>query len=260
MGFLFDEKYRQPFHLFGWLHITVLVLAIGTVLGLYRLRGWLKRPAVGRTFRYTVAALLVALETTFQLWIARENGFNWVDFAPLGLCAMMEWITVTALVFDLSGVVKVVLPWAFVGCSLSFIVVNMDPDYTLPHFRFFHYFGIHFLFLIGNVYYLFTGRVEYRYKDLLRSTYWLAGVSLVVLAFDLVVNQNFMFLRQWPDALNFVNNVFVFPLNTIMLMVSAFLIFNVFYWMFVKHFAIGATAARPAESRMPLAATAAAGE
>jgi hypothetical protein len=34
---------------------------------------------------------------------------------------MMEWITVVALVCDLRDVVKVVLPWAFVGASLSFI-------------------------------------------------------------------------------------------------------------------------------------------
>ena len=234
MGFLFDERYRQPFHLFGWLHILVLVLAIASIVGMYRLRGWLKRPAIGRIFRYSVASLLFVFELTFQIWIARTDGFHWVDATPLGLCAMMEWITVVALVFDLKQVIKVVLPWAFVGASLSFIVVNMGTDYTFPHFRFFHYFGIHFLFLIGNLYYLVAERFTYRYRDLLRSTAWLTAVSMVVLAFDLVVDQNFMFLVKWPDELDFVNKVFVFPLNTLMLMLSAFVLFNVFYLIFVR--------------------------
>jgi hypothetical integral membrane protein (TIGR02206 family) len=234
MGFLFDEKYRHPFHLFGWLHILVLATAIAAIVTMYRFRGVLKRPTPGRIFRYSVASLLVVFETTFQIWMAKENGFNWVDATPLGLCAMMEWITVVALVLDLKNVIKVVLPWAFVGASLSFVVVNMGVDYTIPHFRFFHYFGIHFLFLAGNLYYLFTERFTYRYKDLLRSTAWLAGVSAVVLAFDRITDQNFMFLVKWPDELDFVNNVFVFPLNTLMLVLSAFLLFNVFYALIVK--------------------------
>jgi hypothetical integral membrane protein (TIGR02206 family) len=233
MGFLFDERYARDFQLFGWLHITVLTVAIAALFGLYFLRGRLKSPGAGRAFRYTVASLIVIFETTFQVWSARRNGFHWADFVPLGLCAMMEWITVFALFFDLKQVIKVVLPWAFVGSSLSFIVVNMGTSYTFPHFRFFHYFGIHFLFLAGNLFYLFTERFRYAYRDLLRSTGWLAVVSAAVLIIDLATNQNFMFLRQWPDEMDFVNRFIPFPLNTVLLMLGAFILFNLFYLIFV---------------------------
>jgi hypothetical integral membrane protein (TIGR02206 family) len=233
MGFLFDERYARDFELFGWLHILILALAIGSLVGMYHLRESLKLPMVGRVFRYSVATLIVVLETVFQVWMASRNGFQWADFVPLGLCAMMEWITVVALVFDLAGVVKVVIPWAFVGSSLSFIVVNMGTSYTFPHFRFFHYFGIHFLFLIGNLYYLFAERFRYTYRDLVRSTIWLGGVSLVILAIDLVTNQNFMFLVEWPSEMDFVNRFLFFPLNSVLLMVGAFILFNIFYLAFV---------------------------
>jgi hypothetical integral membrane protein (TIGR02206 family) len=233
MGFLFDERYARDFQLFGWLHILVLALATGALFGLYYLRGRLKKPAAGRAFRYTVASLIVILETVYQVWSAGRNGFHWAEFVPLGLCAMMEWITVFALFFDLKQVIKVVMPWAFVGSSLSFIVVNMGTSYTFPHFRFFHYFGIHFLFLIGNLFYLFTEKFRYGYRDLLRSTAWLAGVSAVVLTIDLATDQNFMFLRQWPDEMDFINRYIGFPLNTVLLMLGAFILFNVFYVIFV---------------------------
>jgi hypothetical integral membrane protein (TIGR02206 family) len=233
MGFLFDERYARDFALFGWLHIVVLLVAAGSLVGLYYLRDRLKTPMVGRIFRYSVATLIVTLEVVYQVWIASRDGFHWVEAVPLGLCAMMEWITVVALVFDLKGVVKVVLPWAFVGSLLSFIVVNMGTSYTFPHFRFFHYFGIHWLFLAGNLYYLFTERFRYVYRDLLRSTIWLAGVALVVLAIDLATHQNFMFLVDWPDEMDFVNQYIAFPLNTLLLILGAFILFNVFYLIFV---------------------------
>jgi hypothetical integral membrane protein (TIGR02206 family) len=234
MGFLFDERYAREFPLFGWLHILIFALGAGSLVGMYYLRERLKGPAAGRAFRYCVATLLVVGETVFQVWMASVHGFRWAEFVPLGLCAMMEWITVVALLFDLKSVIKVVLPWAFVGSLLSFVVVNMGTSYGFPHFRFFHYFGIHWLFLAGNLYYLFTGRFRYAYRDLVRSTAWLAGVSAVVLAIDLAVDQNFMFLVRWPEELEFVNDFLPFPLNTLALMLGAFILFNVFYLIFVR--------------------------
>ena len=233
MGFLFDERYAREFQLFGWLHILILALAAGSLVGLYYLRERLKRPVVGRVFRYSVAGLIVVGEVVFQVWMASVHGFRWAEAVPLGLCAMMEWITVVALVFDLKSVIKVVLPWAFVGSALSFVVVNMGTSYGFPHFRFFHYFGIHWLFLAGNLFYLFTGRFRYTYRDLVRSTVWLTGVSAVVLAIDVAVGENFMFLREWPEELDFVNQLLPFPLNTVALVLGAFILFNVFYLIFV---------------------------
>jgi hypothetical integral membrane protein (TIGR02206 family) len=233
MGFLFDDRYAGDFELFGWLHIVVLGLGVGSVFALYYLRERLTSPAIGRILRFSVATLIVVLEVVYQFWMASLHGWRWAEVAPLGLCAMMEWITVVTLVLDLKGVIKVVLPWAFVGASLSFIVVNMGTSFTFPHFRFFHYFGIHWLFLMANLFYLYTGRFRYTYRDLMRSSVWLGGVCLAVLAVDLATDQNFMFLRSWPEELDFVNELLPFPANTLALMLGVFILFNVFYLLFV---------------------------
>jgi hypothetical protein len=62
---------------------------------------------------------------------------------------------------------------------------------------------------------------------------WLAGVAAVVLGIDLVTDQNFMFLRQWPTEMDFVNHLLFFPLNAVLLMLGAFILFNIFYLAFV---------------------------
>jgi hypothetical integral membrane protein (TIGR02206 family) len=232
MGFLFDEKYAG-FQMFGPVHITVLVLGAASIVALYYLRGPLSNPTVGKVFRYSVATLLVIAQVSYKIWALRRGEMHWIDTIPLGLCDMMQWITLVALYFDLAGVIKVVLPWAFTGATLSFIVVDMGTAYTFPHYRFFHYFGNHWLFLIGNLYYLFTGRFTYPYRALLRSTAWLAGVSAVVLALDFATGTNNMFLRAWPVELDFMNRIFPFPVNTLLLMLGIFAVFNIFYLIFV---------------------------
>src|SRR5262245_15459381 len=234
MGFLFDEKYARDFTLFGSEHILILAVAAGSLFGLYYLRGYLKIPIVGRIFRYTVATLLLAGESTFFIWTASLGRLRPIDMVPLGLCHIVNWTTIVALFFDLKGVIKVILPWAFAGATLSFIVVEMgETSYAFPHFRFFHYFGNHWLFLIGNLFYLYTGRFTYNYKDLLKSSGWLFVVSLVDLAVSLATDTNYMFLVKWPDELDFMNQIFPFPLNTMMLMLGIFIMFNIFYLLFV---------------------------
>jgi hypothetical protein len=52
------------------------------ILALYRFRGWLARPTVGRAYRYTVAIVLADLEIIFQFLKAHEFGFHGVPFAP----------------------------------------------------------------------------------------------------------------------------------------------------------------------------------
>jgi uncharacterized membrane protein YwaF len=101
MGILFDEKYAG-FQLFGPVHIAVLVLAAAAIVALYYLRGPLANPTVGRIFRYTVATLLVIAQVSFKIWALRRGELHWVDTIPLGLCDMMQWITLVALYFDLA--------------------------------------------------------------------------------------------------------------------------------------------------------------
>jgi hypothetical protein len=57
-------------------------------------------------------------------------------------------------------------------------------------------------------------------------------MSAVVLAIDLATGQDFMFLRSWPEELDFVNQALAFPLNTLPLIVGAFM-FHIFYLIFV---------------------------
>jgi hypothetical integral membrane protein (TIGR02206 family) len=231
---MFDEKYARDFALFGWEHILILAVAAGSLVAMYYLRGYLKIPAVGRVFRYTVATGLLAGESTFFIWTAWMGRLRPIDMVPLGLCHIVNWTTIIALFFDLKGVIKVILPWAFAGATLSFIVVEMgETSYAFPHFRFFHYFGNHWLFLIGNLFYLYTGRFTYTSKDLLKSSAWLFGVSLVDLAVSLATDTNYMFLVKWPEELDFINKLFPFPLNTVMLMIGIFVMFNIFYLLFV---------------------------
>jgi hypothetical integral membrane protein (TIGR02206 family) len=257
MSIFFDQKYAQDFQLFGWLHILVLLLGAGSMTGLYLLRETLKKPLVGAVFRYTVATLLLAGEISYHVWLQTLGQFRWLDAIPLGLCDMCNWITLVALFFDLDRVIKVILPWALSGATLSFIVVDMGTSYTFPHFRFFHYFGNHWLFLAGNLYYLFTGRFRYGYKDLLKSTGWLSVVCVGVLAFDLATNTDNMFLRAWPEELDFVNKI-GFPLNTVALVAGIFLLFNIFYALVIRRRYIVDAAPAP-EGLTPVAATVAAG-
>src|SRR5690606_1831981 len=67
----------------------------------------------------------------------------------------------------------------------------------------------------------------------LRSSGWLGGLALLVLAVNLVFDKNHMFLVEWPHELDVINQALVVPLNTHLLALGLFALFTIFFLTFV---------------------------
>jgi hypothetical protein len=56
-----------------------------------------------------------------------------------------------------------------------------------------------------------------------------------------------MFLREWPVELDFINQTFGFPLNTVLLIAGIFAMFNIFYLVFIAGRGGVSSRTRPAQ-------------
>ena len=176
---------------------------------------------------------MLTLELIYWIWQISANTFDIKTMIPLGLCAMTMWLTSIALISNNFKIIKVVLPWSFVGAFLSFVVVDLT--YVFPHFRFFHYIVNHLLFFLGNLYFLFTKKIKYTYKDLNKSTITLIIVATLVLIINFIIDTNHMFLRRLPDGVDEMLAFLFFPFNTIFLVFGIYLLFQIFYLSFIKN-------------------------
>jgi uncharacterized membrane protein YwaF len=119
-----------------------------------------------------------------------------------------------------------VFPWAISGALLSLIVADLN--YTFPHFRYFHYFGNHILFMIGNLYMLIVLKLKFFYPDLLKSSLYLLIYTVIIYPINFLLNSNHLFLRALPSGTEVMFG-FLGSFWVLGFIFSIFLLFHVIY-------------------------------
>ena len=199
--FLFDERYAT-FEMFSPSHLipVLLTLAAVVLIGVFKKR-LSASPRFDRIFRLAFASVTVAMEFVFNFWVIAQGGSAAV-FVPFGLCTLSMYLTAIALVFRSDGLSKVVYPWAVAGALLSLVVADLA--YDIPHFRYFHYFANHSMFLIANVYMLSTSRTAFTYRHLMKSCAILLAIAVPMYFLNGVLGSNHMFLAELPSEVAFM--------------------------------------------------------
>lgn len=212
--------------MFSATHIVTLVVFLLVMVLLTAARNKFKRDSWHRVFRYGLATFLLVSEVTFHIWTAWMGRYS-LDMVPLGFCAMVNWITIFALFTDNRKIIAVTYYWAITGAFFSLIFIDMS--YVPPHFRFFHYFLVHFGFFLAHYYYLVTGRIQIDKKGLLKSIKIMLPISVIVYILDILFKQNWMYFMQSP--VKEISDFFGTPLYSFLWAIAIGILFVLWYWL-----------------------------
>jgi len=80
---------------------------------------------------------------------------------------------------------------------LSLVVADLE--YEFPHFRYFHYFGNHGLFLIANVYLVVIRKWTLTYKNILISSLALFLFAISMIFVNQWMGTNLLFMNELPE-------------------------------------------------------------
>jgi hypothetical integral membrane protein (TIGR02206 family) len=191
--FLFDEKYLG-FEFMGIHHLGGLLFVVLSIVLIFIFKNKIG-PKADLTIRRTIAVLMVLMEWTFYAWSLRDGVFQ-TSLLPFGVCAVSMYVTSYALWTKNEKVFQFIFPWAVAGALISLTVADLS--YTFPHFRYFHYFGNHSLFLLGNIYMLVVLKFKFTYKHLLKSTLYLLIYAIIMYPINFLLDSNHLFLREVP--------------------------------------------------------------
>jgi hypothetical integral membrane protein (TIGR02206 family) len=191
--FLFDEGYLG-FEWMGTAHLVSLCLVVILFILMFIFKSRISNK-VDLIIRRTTAVLMVLMEWTFYAWSLRDGVFQ-TSLLPFGVCAVSMYVTSYALWTKNEKVFQFIFPWAIAGALISLTVADLS--YTFPHFRFFHYFGNHSLFLLGNIYMLVVQKFKFNYKDLLKSSLYLFIYAAIMYPINFLLDSNHLFLREVP--------------------------------------------------------------
>lgn len=222
---MFNEKYAAGLEMFSAAHLLVLAVCIALLTLTILFRKRLASPRADKIFRYTLGSLLLVFETTFHIWTALSGGYSWGMFPPFGLCAITNLLTIIALFTDNRKIAGITLYWGLTGAFFSLIFV--DITYMPPHFRFFHYFFVHFGFALGGLYFVLTGKLQPTRQGVNRSCLVLAIHSLIIYALDLIFKENWLYMTE--PAVSGLPGFLSGPLYTVLWMVLIAGMINMWY-------------------------------
>lgn len=223
---IFDERYRDTLTPFSSTHIITLVVMFFLFLLFTQHQKTLQVSRNDKIFRYSMAFFLLTLELIYEVWIVLKKGFS-IDMLPLHLCDIINILTILALLTNNRKLASVVYYWALLGAVLAFISPSIC--YGPPHFRFFHYFLLHFGLVLSNLYLVLTDVKLINKKENNKSCLILFCSSFIIFLLDLLLDQNWMYMVKSP--VERVNDFFPFPIYTVLWISMNIIIINIFYFV-----------------------------
>jgi hypothetical integral membrane protein (TIGR02206 family) len=211
--------------MFDMLHLITLLVLIIIFLFIRWKKDFFVKPKNDLIFRFTLGFTLLVFESGFHIWVFVTGGYSYHMIPLTGFCAMTNVLTIYALLFNKIKLFDYLIYYALTG-SL-FALVFVDTTYGIPHFRYFHYFIVHYGFLLTSLYYFITDRIQVNRKNYLTASSILLGYTLIVLVVDLFLEENWFYLFESP--VKEISDFFGQPLYTILWIVFIILLTGFWY-------------------------------
>lgn len=222
---MFNEKYSTGLEMFSIPHFIVIAVCIVLLVCTVVFRKRFASPKADKIFRFALGGLLFTFETVFHIWTAVSGGYSWDMFPPFGLCAITNLLTIIALFTNNRKIVEITLYWGL--CGAFFSIIFVDITYMPPHFRFFHYFLVHFGFALGGLYFVITGKICPTRKGVNRSCLILLVHSLVIYVLDTIFDKNWLYMKA--PAISGLPDFLSGPLYTVLWMLLIAGMINLWY-------------------------------
>ena len=175
-----------------WLAAMVLIIALNCLL--YRRLG-----EKGRARWKKIVALLIVADELFKMVMLTIGGRYEVDYLPLHLCS----INIFLIAFHAWRPNRTVGGFLYTVCIPGALAAMLFPTWTsLPvgNFMHLHSFTVHILLTMYPMVLALCGETKPKARELPKYLALLAGLGLIALIANLLLDTNFMFLMSAEEG------------------------------------------------------------
>jgi hypothetical integral membrane protein (TIGR02206 family) len=195
MGWFGDSYKGYEFKLFSFSHFVILAILLFVSIGIFLNRA---RPR-GEKWRYLeigIAISLLMVEGTYHLWLFVNGNWNVRIALPLDLCSILLIITVLLLFTKKKFYYELLFFAALLGPTQALLVPSLLYDF--PHFRFFHFFYTHLIFIWVSLYFTWVKGYRPTFWSVIKLFVFLNLLLPLIIYINKLVGANYMFLSHKP--------------------------------------------------------------
>ena len=187
-----------PFQLFGPPH--VIALAIIIAINLFLIFGWKNpSPRARKIFRYTLAAVLVTVESLWHWWNWYIGDWSIQYMLPLHVCSAMVWLSALMLVTENYFLYDFIY-FMGIGAATQALLTPDAGIYGFPHFRFFQVMMSHGAIVTTAVYLTAIEGFRPTVKSLVKVAVGMNIYVVFIMIVNAVLGSNYMFIAHKPET------------------------------------------------------------
>lgn len=192
MDWFSNTDWKGPaFELFGPAHLTVIFCFVALNLLLI---GFRKRisPRADKIIRYSMAATLVTVETTWHIWNIYHGLWNIRDLLPLHLCSVFVWVGAYMLVTNNYTIFEFMFLLGIPAALQAFLTPDAG-KFGFPHFRFFQVLMSHGFIITSALYMRFVKGYRPTWNSVKKVLIVANIYGIIVFIINMILGSNYMF-------------------------------------------------------------------
>lgn len=222
---------EPSFVMFSMAHMSAIVgLLLLIILLFVTKKKWKLESRSVRKIERVFAISLLVMEILYHVWIVQSGRWDWGSSLPLELCSISLLMTIILLWTGNRHLYDFVF-YAGIGGALQAIATPVL-DLSFPHFRYFHFFYVHFGIVLTAFYFTWVKGYRPTFKGIIKTMAALNLLLPVIFALDVLLQGNYMFLREKPINGSLLDLLGPYPWYIISLEIVAFLIFVCLWLLF----------------------------
>jgi len=223
---------------FGATHlITIFLLAFMGIVLVCGVRRWATTERA-RNIAVAIGVFMIVQEIFDRSCHHFLNGEPLRQVLPFHLCGMSVFLTAIMLITQSRWIYELVYFWGLIGASMA--ILTPDIQYTFPDIIYVTYFTSHALIVIGVFYMTLLFQYRPTVRSFLKALVLTNVYMFLVAPINLVLDTNYLFLRQKPEGSTLFNALGPWPWYILALEVVGTVLFAAVYapW-FIKDYIAG---------------------
>lgn len=223
MQFFYDED--VIFEMWGSTHLLTIGFIAIVLACLYFLRKHLTSHR--DKIRIFIGVALLISRISLDIWYISTDSWNVRSSLPLELCSIASIVCAFMLLTKNHLLFEFVY---FIGIAGAIqAIITPDLLFGFPQFRFWQFFLDHFLLIGGPLVMIWLFHFTVSLRSILRAFIALNAVAIIVFIINLILDANYMFLKQKPASISILDFLGPYPFYIISLEFIALFIFILLY-------------------------------
>lgn len=213
------------FYMWSISHLVFIFLTLFTLFAFYFLRNQLI--PYRDNIRILVGWALILSRLSLDIWYLITNTWNLNHSLPLELCSIATICCGIMLLTNNKFLLEVFYFIAIGGAIQA--ILTPDLQFGFPQFRFLQFFIDHTLLILAPLLLIWLYQYSITWRSLWKSFLTLNLIALFVFIINMLIDANYMFLREKPQAGSLLDFLGPYPYYILSLEIVCLIIFSILY-------------------------------